>query len=70
MDTVQICEVMGSEVRGLDASRPLRDEEVQGLRVAYDESHMVLLRGQQLSRAEMARFVGYFWPIHRWLIAG
>jgi alpha-ketoglutarate-dependent taurine dioxygenase len=62
MQTATLSDVMGVEVRGLDPSVPLGEQEVAELRDLYARHHMVLVRGYALTRDQYARYVGYFWP--------
>jgi taurine dioxygenase len=61
--TIPLSEVAGTELVDVDVSRELSDADVRIARAAYDESHVVVVRGQRLTRDQFARFAGYFWPL-------
>ena len=65
LDVVILSPVLGAEVRGIDGSKPLNDEEISTLRDTYRRHHLVLLRDQRLTRDDFERLVGYFWPVKR-----
>ena len=65
LDVVILSPVLGAEVRGIDGSKPLNDEEISTLRDTYRRHHLVLLRDQHLTRDDFERLVGYFWPVKR-----
>jgi taurine dioxygenase len=50
---------VGVEVQGLDASRPLSDEQVDELRRLFDRYHLLLFRHQRLENADQVRMCGY-----------
>jgi taurine dioxygenase len=61
MKIVPLSPVLGSEAQDLDVSRELSDEVAEELRRAYTETHLVLVRGQSLSRDELFRYVSTYW---------
>jgi len=64
--TVQITSLspaLGVEVTGVDVTGPLGDDDVASLRAAFDEHHLILVRGQDLDEAAQESFTGLFGPV-------
>src|SRR3954469_6982775 len=53
----------GAEVRGLDLSRPLSEEARQALRAAFVHHHVLAIRDQSLSAAQLLHAVTVFGEI-------
>ena len=53
----------GAEVRGLDLSRPVGEPARQALRTAFVDHHVLAIRGQSLSPAELLQAVTLFGEI-------
>ena len=65
MEIVQLCEALGSELRDVDITQPLTADEIARARQSYDETYAIVVRGQALTRDQMARLCSYFWPPQR-----
>ncbi len=63
MELVPLSNVLGLEVRGIDASAELSEEDRATLQQAYAEHHMLLFSGQILDPAEQEAFVANFGPL-------
>src|SRR5450755_2424516 len=57
LKTVELA--IGVEVRDLDVSRPLPDDDVEDLRALFDRHHLLLFRGQQVTAEDHVRVCGY-----------
>lgn len=65
VEVVDLSPVLGAEVRGIDASQPLTDDQVRVMRDAYQRRRLVLLRNQSLTRDDFLRLVSCFWAVKR-----
>src|SRR5690349_24581481 len=67
MQIAAITDHTGAEVRGLDLSRPVSPESRQALRAAFVKHHVLAIRDQSLSPAELLQAVallGEIFPQH------
>jgi taurine dioxygenase len=67
MQIAALTEHTGGEIRGLDLSRPVSQESRQALRAAFVEHHVLAIRDQSLSPAELLQAVtllGEIFPQH------
>jgi taurine dioxygenase len=67
MQISPITDHTGGEVRGLDLSRPVSEQTCQGLRAAFVEHHVLAIRDQSLSPAQLLQAVallGEIFPQH------
>lgn len=55
---------MGVEVRGLDPGQPVGEADLELLRRAFDERHLLLVRAPGLGDREHVRFAGCFGPVY------
>jgi taurine dioxygenase len=60
MELVALSPVFGFEVRGLDASQPLNDEQAKWLRQAWCRSSLLVLRDQRMDETSLVRFSRLF----------
>jgi taurine dioxygenase len=58
-----LCGAGGAEISGIDASRPLAPEAVQGLRRALAEHCVIFLRDQELTPDQQKAFARHFGPL-------
>jgi taurine dioxygenase len=56
---------VGAELRDVDLSRPLSEEDITTFRRAFTEHLVVLVRGQQLEGEDHDRFVKYLGPLEQ-----
>ncbi|MEU7177438.1 MULTISPECIES: TauD/TfdA dioxygenase family protein [Streptomyces] len=62
--------VIGAEVSGLDLSKELSDEQLDEVRRAFLEHHVLVFRDQELSPADHKRFAGYFGELRQMPLTG
>ena len=55
---------IGTEVEGLDLSQPLKEDQVEELRLLFLERMVLVFRGQSLNREQHKRFANYFGELH------
>jgi alpha-ketoglutarate-dependent taurine dioxygenase len=58
-----LCGAGGAEISGIDASRPLSQDTVAGLRRALAEHCVIFLRDQQLTPEQQETFARHFGPL-------
>lgn len=68
-DLKRLSPTLGAEVRGLDLSQPLSDEQFAEVRRAISENLVLAFRGQKLDLESHKRFAGRFGTLHRHLLA-
>lgn len=56
---------LGAEVTGLDATRPLRADQVLAIKRALLERHVLVFKRQQLDDAQFERLASYFGSVFR-----
>jgi taurine dioxygenase len=67
IEVVPLSPALGAEIRGVDVSRPLSDEEFWRIEAAWHQHLVILLRGQTLDEEQQVRFAerfGELSPIH------
>ncbi|MDD3354232.1 TauD/TfdA family dioxygenase [Zoogloea sp.] len=67
--------VLGAEVTGLDLAKPVSDADVQRIRQAYRDHHVLVFRSQRISPAQQVAFSRRFGPLqkhvlHQFALAG
>ncbi|MEE8334019.1 MAG: TauD/TfdA family dioxygenase [Alphaproteobacteria bacterium] len=60
LDITPLSPAIGVEIGGVDLSRPVDDATGAGIRAAWAENSMILLRGQDLSPDDQTRFAQLF----------
>jgi taurine dioxygenase len=65
MQAVTLSEVLGARLVDFDITRPLSEDEQAQLRRIFQEHHLLLVRGQDVTEEDQNRFVRSFGPIHR-----
>src|SRR5436189_206014 len=64
MQVIPTGAALGAEIRGLDFSRPLQDDDKAALRKAWAEHLVLLFRGQTLTDEQLLQASGVFGPPH------
>lgn len=64
MRAVPLSEALGAELTDFDITRPCSRAEQAELRELFCEHHLLLVRGQDVTGDDQARFVGSFGPLH------
>jgi taurine dioxygenase len=67
VQVIPLAPALGAEIRGVDASRPLDDATFAGIRDAWHQHLVIVLRGQDLDEEAQVRFAerfGALSPIH------
>ena len=54
---------IGAEMRGLDMTQPLGDEDIAAINAAFLQHSVIVFRGQKLSQEDLLRVTSYFGPI-------
>ena len=54
---------IGAEMRGLDMTQPLGDEDIVAINAAFLQHSVIVFRGQKLSQEDLLRVTSYFGPI-------
>ncbi|MGD9943809.1 MAG: TauD/TfdA dioxygenase family protein [Burkholderiaceae bacterium] len=62
MEVIPMDAGLGCEVRDVDLSRPLAQQQIDALRQAFVDHGVMVVRGQQLDEAQMVAFSRYFGP--------
>lgn len=65
MEAIRIASALGTEIRGLDLSKPLAPERVKEVRAHWMRDPVLLFRGQNLAPTELIRFSAYFGELER-----
>ncbi|MDH3691663.1 MAG: TauD/TfdA family dioxygenase [Gammaproteobacteria bacterium] len=60
MQVLPITAALGAEIRGLDLSQPLTEDDVNGVRRALLEHGVIFFRQQNISEQDQVRFTNYF----------
>jgi taurine dioxygenase len=63
LDTRPLCDAFGVEVRGLSLASELNADTIGRLRGLFDEHHLLLFRGQELSGEDQLRFCRGLRPV-------
>ncbi|MCU1458892.1 MAG: TauD/TfdA family dioxygenase [Actinomycetia bacterium] len=63
MELIPLSAALGVEVRGFDATKAPTPDELATLLQAYDEHHLLLIRGQSFEPPAQEAFVGLFGPL-------
>lgn len=63
MDIVPFNAPVGAELRGIDLTEPLAEDQITPFREAFLEHHLILVRDQDLKGADQDRFVKYLGPL-------
>ena len=62
LDITPTGQACGAHVRGVDLTKPLRDEEVSAIRSAWLEHHVLVFPDQPMNDDDLERFTRYFGP--------
>jgi taurine dioxygenase len=65
MQTVQIAAALGTEVRGVDLSKPLDEATVKAIHAAWMKDPVLLFRDQKMTPESMIAFSAHFGPLER-----
>jgi taurine dioxygenase len=65
MEATRIASALGTQIHGLDLSKPLWPDQVKELRAHWMADPVLLFRGQKLSPEELIRFSAYFGELER-----
>ncbi|MEO5691798.1 MAG: TauD/TfdA family dioxygenase [Usitatibacter sp.] len=65
METVQIASALGTEVRGVDLSKPLGPELVSAIHAAWMKDPVLLFRDQKMEPKSLIAFSAHFGPLER-----
>lgn len=60
MEVVRLGDALGAEIHGPDISQRLCDEDIDAIRRAWHEHHVILFRGVEWSPKEQLEFAGRF----------
>jgi len=60
IEVVPLSGALGAEIRGVDASQPLPDEQFQKVLEAWHQHLVILLRGQELDEEQQVAFARHF----------
>jgi taurine dioxygenase len=60
MEIVPVSPALGAEIRGLDLTRPLSQDDVRALNDAFNEHIVLVFKRQDLSEEDQLRIAGYF----------
>lgn len=60
IEVTPLASACGAEIKGVDLTKPLRPDEVQAVRDAWNKHLVLVFRGQQLSQDDQLRFASYF----------
>ncbi|PPR61739.1 MAG: Alpha-ketoglutarate-dependent taurine dioxygenase [Alphaproteobacteria bacterium MarineAlpha4_Bin2] len=60
MEVVRLGDALGAEIHGLDISQRLCDEDIDAIRRAWHEHHVILFRGVEWSPEGQLEFAGRF----------
>ena len=63
LEVVPLNPHIGAEMRGLDMSKPLGDEDIAAINAAFLKHSVIVFRGQKLSQEDLLRVTSYFGPI-------
>ncbi|WP_433502935.1 TauD/TfdA dioxygenase family protein [Pseudonocardia halophobica] len=63
MEIVPLEAPVGAEVRGVDLTKPLSEEDVVSVRRAFADHLMLVVKGQQLEGEDHDRFIKYLGPL-------
>jgi taurine dioxygenase len=63
MEILPLSSALGAEIRGVDASRPVSNEDFRRIENAWHEHLVILLRGQDLDEDAQVRFAERFGPL-------
>ena len=63
LEVVPLNPHIGAEMRGLDMSQPLGDEDIAAINEAFLKHSVIVFRGQKLSQEDLLRVTSYFGPI-------
>jgi len=65
MQARPLSSALGAEIQELDLSQPLSRSQVADIKALWNQYHVMLFRGQQLSPEQMIRFSANFGPLER-----
>lgn len=63
LEVVPLNPHIGAEMRGLDMTQPLGDEDIAAINAAFLKHSVIVFRGQKLSQEDLLRVTSYFGPI-------
>ena len=63
LEVVPLTPHIGAEMRGLDMTQPLGDEDIAAINEAFLKHSVIVFRGQKLSQEDLLRVTSYFGPI-------
>jgi len=63
MEILPLSSALGAEIRGVNASRPVANEDFRRIENAWHEHLVILLRGQDLDEDAQVRFAERFGPL-------
>jgi taurine dioxygenase len=63
MDLLPLSSALGAEIRGVDASRPISDDDFRKIENAWHDYLVILLRGQELDEDAQVGFAERFGPL-------
>ena len=60
LELVELSPALGVEVRGVDLGRPLSEASLREIRAAWNNHHLLLFRGRDLTSDDQLRFIRHF----------
>ena len=63
LEVIPLSRHIGAELRGLDLSRPLDEDEIAAINQAWLDHIVILFRGQKLTQEDQLRLTAYFGPV-------
>ena len=63
LEVVPLTKYIGAEMRGLDMSKPLGDDDIAAINDAFLKHSVIVFRGQKLSQEDLLRVTTYFGPL-------
>lgn len=60
VEVVPLSSACGAEIRGVDVTRPLTEDQVEAIRKAWQDHLVLVFRGQSIDQEQQLRFASYF----------
>jgi taurine dioxygenase len=63
LEVIPLTNHIGAEMRGLDMTKPLSDEDIEAINEAFLKHLVIVFRDQKLSQEDLLRVTAYFGPV-------
>ena len=63
MEVIRSGKALGAEIKGIDLSQNLSQDEIDGINKAWDENLVLVFKNQNINDEEQVRFTRYFGEI-------